>query len=362
MSTEPISTQLSQYLSSDNPHLTSEEIRLIKVISECVVLHDALRSAHAIVEKAIDENQAHSEPRHALVLGDAGCGKTTLRDMYEHQFPKTDIPFHLGAHRDQPLLCVSVPASITPRSLAIHILDSLGDHTSKSGTCYELTERLKKYIRGNRVRVIWLDEFQHLFALGKSRRRGASSRKLQEACNWIKSIINDTHVSFVLMGTMETMQLLDHDDQLERRFTHLCALEALPIPSATTTALVEFVDELLRSVIDQLPQCFDLAEWLHERPVDAMRLWVATEGVPSRIKDLVIRAALNAFRAQSRVISMAHFTAAFEQTRRKRLDFEVDQVRRAKQMKLVEALQLQSMNPFAANDDVVKQLARKMAA
>ncbi len=158
------------------------------------------------------------------------------------------------------------------------------------------------------------------------------------------------------------MQLLDYDDQLERRFTHLSTLQAFPMPSGKEAALVDFVDELLLSGVCQLPEFFDSVDWLKDRPVDAMRLWVATEGVPSRIKDLVIRAALNAHRAKSRLISMTHFTAAFEQTRRKRLDFEIAQERRSRQKKLVEALELQSLNPFAANDDVIKQLARKMAA
>lgn len=363
MKTETMKELLNKFLSKDNPHLTDAEADLIRKISECVIIHDALRQAHATVENAIDENQAHSEPRHALVLGDAGCGKTTLRDLIHAQMPEPepDTTFKLGIHRHQPLLSLSVPASITPRLLAIHLLAELGDKTSKHGTCYELTERLKFYIRANRVRVVWLDEFQHLLALGRGGKRGASCR-LMEACNWIKSIINDTSVSFVLMGTRGTMQLLDYDDQLLRRFTHLStSLAPFKPPAPDTTELVDFVDELMLSCLDVLPQ-FDSAEWLKDRPVDAMRLWVATEGVPSRIKDLLIRAALIAHRENARLITMTHFTTAFAQTRQQRLDFEIEQARREQQKNLIQALELKSLNPFAANDTVINQLARKMAA
>jgi len=360
MNDSPITPQIGDLLNPNNALLTNEEAEIVKTLSTLVVLHDRLIRAQEVVRNAIAENKAQGEPRHTLVLGDAGCGKTTLLNAIQQKLPPVDDTFTLGVKRKQPLLKVSLPGSITTRSVALHMLRAVGDTSSLHGTCFDLTERLKQYIETCEVELIWLDEFQHMLALGSGTRRGASKR-LSEACNWIKGIINDTKVSFVLMGTMETMAIIDHDSQIERRFTHLATLEAFPMPTSGSSEMVTFVDQLMLEAVEEL-RFFDTAEWLEDRPIDATRLWVATEGVPSRIKDLLIRACLNAKRRDSRVIAMVDFTAAFQDTRKKRMDFEVARARKAKRKTLMQALELQSINPFAANDDVINTLARKMAA
>jgi energy-coupling factor transporter ATP-binding protein EcfA2 len=348
--------KLESFFTPENPLLTDEEAELVSTISGLVVMHDRLREAREVVKHALGENKALREARHTLVLGEAGCGKTTLLDSIRNELPVVDQTFQLGIQRHQPLLEISLPGSITTRSLAAHMLGALGDTRSHIGTCFDLTERLKRYIRECEVQLIWLDEFQHLLALGKGTKRGASAR-LSEACNWIKGIINDTKVSFVLMGTPETDEIVKHDAQIERRFTHLAKLEAFPPPSESKE-LVEFVDELLLNAV-QLPW-FDSADFFFERPTDAMRLWVCSEGVPSRIKDLVIRACLIAKRRDSRLISMLEFTTAFGQTRQKRVDFEAARVRRAQRQSLLQALQQHPINPFGANDEIINTLVRKM--
>ncbi len=351
--------ELDRFFTPENPLLTNDEAELVSSISGLVIMHDRLRAAREVVRHALGENKVLSEARHTLVLGDAGCGKTTLLDSIRNEMPPADDQFRLGTQRRQPLLEVSLPGAITPLSLAQYMLRALGYHKNLTGTCYKLTEELKDQIRSCEVELIWLDEFQHLLSLGKGTKRGAS-RRLTEACNWIKGIINDTKVSFVLMGTPETEAIVTHDTQIERRFTHLATLEAFPPPSIESTELVDFVDELLLETV-QLPW-FDSADFLFERPVDAKRLWVCSEGIPSRIKDLLIRAALHAKRRDSRLISMVDFTAAFGQTRQKRVDFEAARARRAERRTLLQALEQQKLNPFAANDDVINALVRKMWA
>lgn len=351
---------LDNFLTSQHPRLTDAEVEIICHISGHIVLNDRLTQGGDMIKRILAENAALSEPRHGILIGEAGCGKTTLMDLVKVELPTRDETFRLGIRSSIPALFISLPSTITPRSMACQMLRAIGDQSGLHGTCFALTERLCRYIKDCQVKLILLDEFQHLLALGRGNKRGAN-RRLLEARNWIKSVINSTHVSFVVMGMPETVALIEDEDQLERRFTHLLTMDPFDVPTSGNTEMVDFVDDLLLDACHNLPH-FSNAEFLKDCTADASRLFAATAGVPSRLKDLVIRAALAAHRRGSSEIAMIDFTSGFEQRHRARLVFEAAKQRREHRRSLLEALDGRVINPFAASNDEIDQLIMKMAA
>jgi len=356
----PVSSEyLSTFLNPEHSVLSDPEKNIIETLSTRVIMHSRLQEARALMQCVATENQSLSEPRHAILIGEAGCGKSTLLDMIVDELPPKEEAFTLGIRTQQTILVLSLPSTITPRSMAIQMLRALGDQTTLNGTCQELTERLVHYIRQCNVQLVFLDEFQHLLALGRGTANGANKR-LVEARNWIKSIINATHVTFVLMGMPETLTLIESEPQLERRFTHLYTLEPFNVPSKADLQMVQFADALMSATVTDLG--FRSAEWFSSRPDDAMRLYVATSGVPSTIKDLIIRAALIAHRQGDGDISMVHFAQAFSRAKQARLEMEAARLRRDKRRNLVSALEGRVLNPFAAKSDEIRPLVLMLAA
>lgn len=352
--------RLNTYLNPMNPLLTPEEQKLIENLSTNIIMHSSLQSAHDAICQAVAENAVLSEPRHVILIGDSGCGKTTLLDIIKAEHPPKEECFQLGVCLQQTVLMLSLPSTITARSMAIEMLRALGDTSSLHGTCQELTERLIRYIKQCNVKVIFLDEFQHLLALGRGSGQGANQRLLT-ARNWIKSVIVATHVTFVLMGMPDTLVLIDQEPQLERRFTHLLSLNAFDKPSTSEVGMVEFADEMIGSAVLQLG-LFKSADRFAKDEDHALRLYVATQGVPSSIKDLIIRAALAAYRRRSTAITMGDFASAFVELRQARLEVKAAQLKQKKRLSFAKAVEGHVVNPFCAKADDLQPIIFQMAA
>lgn len=341
--------------------LTSAEKEIAGFISSDVIMNNQIQGGLGMIDRMLAENGALAELRHAMLIGGGGCGKTTLLRILRARYPlqPPDNEFQLGHYRYCPMLTLSLPSRITPKGMAIQALRALGDHTNLHGTCNELTDRLCGYIQDCGTQIVCIDETQHLLALGQNPEERASSR-LREARNWIKSLINGTTASFIVMGVPETYALIEGDEQLGRRFTHLYTLDPFNSPSTNNTDLVDFVDTLLINLAAR--QFFSDAELLSDRPADAMRVFAATGGVPSRLKDLVIAAALLAHRDQSSTISMKHFTSGFETLHRSRIQMRLSMKNSRRGSQLLRALDEKNLNPFAANEDVIRHLIMQWAA
>lgn len=351
---------LNTFINPSHPLLSPEERRLIGVLSSNIVMHASLQKAREVIQQAVAENRHLSETRHVILIGDSGCGKSTLLDMIRAEQPPRDDCFQLGIRLQQSVLMLSLPSSITPRSLAITMLRAMGDQSGLHGTCQELTEQLIHHLKQCNVQVIFIDEFQHLLALGRGTEHGANQR-LRAARNWIKSVIVRTQVTFVLMGMPETLALIDQERQMERRFTHLLSLRPFDLPTPKDTSMVVFADALLDTAVQEL-ELFEKAEKFAPAPDDAVRLYAATQGVPSTIKDLAIRAALTAYRRSSTTITMADFAKAFADLRQARLEAEAERLRSLKRLSLARAVEGRVLNPFAANADELRPIIIQMAA
>lgn len=147
-------------------------------------------------------------PRHLLVLGESGAGKSSLCKWVKHQYPKFTLP-----DRDvTPVLVVSVPSGATISSVASSMLEQLGDPAAAFGTVSAKTTRVITLCRACQVEMLLFDEAQHI----QDRGLAATHYKVGD---WLKSLIDQTAIPTVLLGIPRLEELLRVNEQLRRRFS-----------------------------------------------------------------------------------------------------------------------------------------------
>lgn len=328
VSNTDIATPLTSY--------PTDEAEIIRILTESVVEHQNISDAFEKIRSVVARNEHASEPRHLLLVGDAGCGKSTLCDLIDREFESSMQSTLLGLQRRSGALITSVPSPVTPRSMAAEMLRALGVTRNLGQTTRELTEELLAVFEQTGTRVIVLDEFQHLFSVGesvevpknkRSGRGGCTSKQLLEVQDWIKSLIVKSGVTFVLVGQPSITALIRSEPQLARRFTQLCRLSPFALPDSDgPSELGAFVAALIENLILH-KKGLDYTEWSASDQESGQRMHLATLGFPSAIKDLVLDACLIARRSGDDTVRLTHFAEAYKLVR-ENLD-ELSAIRRA---------------------------------
>jgi len=171
-----------------------------------------------------------------------------------------------------------VPATI--KALATTLLAALGDPRATSGTVGSLTYRLTHFIQDCGVELLILDELQHF--------RDRDNRKvLENASNWLKTLIKETGVACVLVGLQgEAEEVVQLNAQLARLFgaPHVLA------PFAWDERRSETIHEFL-AFLTLLEGALPLAERPElATPGMAARLHAASGGIMAYLMELIRRA------------------------------------------------------------------------
>ncbi len=291
---------------------------IINHLDSCVIRHPNLEAAYKLVQRTIKGNQNQIENKHTIIIGESGCGKSTLMDIYHANHCPQIKDFELGSRLDQPAIFASVPSPVSPRTMSAELVKSTGDFTGLTQTAYRLTERFKQTVNHSNIEVVFLDEFQHLISLGVKNRTQSKTGRLRESLDWLKSLTNKTDTTFVLTGMPELLYLIHSDPQMARRFPITHFLSPFNPPSSTDTGLANFADEILLKASEIELQIHDSTyfseiDYFDENSDDALRLYAATQGSPSKVKQLIIDAARIAYEENKREIRMTHFAKALEQ-------------------------------------------------
>lgn len=207
-----------------------------------------------------------------LIQGPSGVGKSTLIKEYIRSLEEAE-----GIDPEKrKVLFVEMPSSPTKKNLAAAMLAELKDpYAEARGHSAEVKfARVVLLLKNLGVEVVVLDEAQHLVDY---RRNGA-----YEAADWIKSLMNETSITFVLVGLKRTEGLLLANEQLRRRFSATVDYDRFTI---TQKASAKFA-MLLEAIAGELPVeaiCFTAPEMVN-------RFYLASYGLIDYLIKIVDRA------------------------------------------------------------------------
>ena len=251
------------------------------------------------IERCLEWGPVAAEPPCLLVVGPTGAGKSTLVEAYARERPAVLTESGIT----YPVVKATIPTPATIKALAMVLLAALGDPRATSGTVGSMTYRLMHYFRDCQVELLILDEVQHF-------RDRDSRRVLENASNWLKTLIKETRVACVLVGLHgEAEEVVGLNPQLARLFGAPRVLLPFAWDERQPETVREFVS-FLALVEGALPLTERAA--LAEMGM-ARRLHAASGGVMAHLMELLRGATYLALAEGRATVDRGVLERAFEQ-------------------------------------------------
>ncbi|WP_425218883.1 TniB family NTP-binding protein [Ralstonia solanacearum] len=235
------------------------------------------------------------EAEHLLIVGEAGVGKSTLLRRFRDLHP----PVVRDEYTEVPVLYVALDSACSIKKLARALLLELGSKYWDKGDESQLTYQLICLLRGCRVRLVILDEVNHLVDKG-------GEKTHHNIADWIKRLSDATHLPFVLAGIPRAERLLDTNDQLRSRFRQVISIQPFSMEDKDRESEFRSVLLSFQRLLGEIPSV-DLSH----RTI-ARAFVFATGGRLREIRKLLIRAVELAFERPSPQLTAADLSRAFE--------------------------------------------------
>lgn len=278
---------------------------LVSQLDKVIIRHPSWSKALTGIQECIERSAVYREPVGCFLLAEGGGGKTTVWHALSSAMPSTTKVEGGFEKTIIPAFYAEIPSPATIKSVAASLLAKLHDPNPLSGTTAHMTARLIRLLGECETRLVFLDEFHHLFDIRKK-----TTQVNIQVCNWIKSLVNATKVTFCLAGLPQFAPILSCDTQLIRRFPmqyEICALH--PGTPDMPGHLPEFLALLNRQILQRL----GLQNTLQLARMDiSLQIFAATSGNPAFIMSLAKEAALHALHGRSKELTIYDFAAAWD--------------------------------------------------
>jgi hypothetical protein len=284
---------------------TITTLQRVALLDKVVIPHPAWAQAMQGIQDCVAKSEVYREPVGSLLLADGGMGKTTVCRAILAQMPHAIKVEERLEKTLIPAFYAEVPSPATVKSVAASLLAKLNDPSPLAGNTGQMTDRLCKLLAACETKLVLLDEFHHLFDIRKT-----STRVNSNVCNWIKSLVNQTRVTFCLVGLPQFAPILAIDSQLARRFPLEFVL--LPLRVGTTAepgALLLFLAQIKQTLLHKLQ--FHAVPPLDRHDI-ALQIYAATGGSPAFVMALVKEAARFALNARSSQLTLDDFALAWD--------------------------------------------------
>ena len=247
-------------------------LRAFNLIKEAPLFFPSFQAAYTRINALFEVYCDTGLAQNLVIIGQTGDGKSTLAAAILRQHPK-----HRGTDRDiVPVVYARIPPGATIGGTAEAILMGLGDFSPANGSAATKTQRIATLARGCDVRLLIIDEAQHLYDRGKSYTH-------YHVGDWLKALVDMLAIPVVLIGLPRTVQLLHVNEQLRRRFTEMLQIS---LPSGSTQDCAEGSLRTFVGLCDGVEitidyEVYDWAEW-------GERLWYASDGRIGYLSQLLL--------------------------------------------------------------------------
>ncbi|MTI80836.1 MAG: hypothetical protein FH758_08130 [Firmicutes bacterium] len=164
------------------------------------------------IDEIMENASSYPEAPGLVVYGRSGVGKSLLCKTYLNNFPRYQSETDEAFQTIVPVLRTTMPEAARAKSLVTEMLRKICDPFYMNGrNTITKTGRLLDNIKDCQVKLIILDEFQHVYERG-------STRITQEVTDWVKDLLDESHIPILLTGLPTVESIIDSDEQLKTRF------------------------------------------------------------------------------------------------------------------------------------------------
>ncbi|MEK4510135.1 TniB family NTP-binding protein [Paenibacillus sp. FSL K6-2524] len=276
----------------------SDEIkRRVEHVKGIIVHHPKYEQLLEELEMMLVLSEGSVSPEGLYIFGPTGVGKSTVTTEFTDRYPREIVKKEDKEFPRIPILHVRVPPKATPRMLASKVLEIMGDPFHHKGTESELTSRIHHFVRSLGIKMIILDEFQHLIDAD-------TDHVLATASNWVKTFTEEIRIAVVLCGMPESNKVFIRNGQLDRRFCNKVELE--PFAYGTPEEIITF--RIFLKKIDGLLPFADSANLADPRKAD--KIYYISKGIPFYVMKLLENATFFAVKAGDDQITESHMARA----------------------------------------------------
>lgn len=252
-------------------NLNNEKMEVIAELKRMIINHSQFDRAYEKLLQAYQMNVVTGVCEHIICVGQSGTGKSTLKEKIKQNINAIKNSEKIVT----PVLVVNTPALPTVKNLAEEMLMQLGDFRYFSGSTIQKTTRVHNYLDQCEVKMIIFDELQHFIDRGKE-------RKSHEVSDWLKTVIDQSKCSVVLMGLERCEYLFRINEQLRRRFSK--RIDIYPFSISDQNSLIEFIGVIL-AILEKTNMSLRFNLKNNEL---ISRIYYATDGVIANIIKLFI--------------------------------------------------------------------------
>ena len=264
-----------------------------------IVRHPRFKEISQMIKECFEDTYESGEPSCLALEGTMGVGKTTL--VKDYAKAKRVWREYKQGQKVRNVLYVSTPSPATINKLSQKMLESLGDPMPNARSRQDPTARLISHLKACEVKLVILDEFQHMI-------NSPTNYRLRTVSDWLKGVIKEVGIPFVVVGIQgEVSQVLDFNPQLGRLFVpHV--LEPFMFDPKDKNTIEEF-NKFIRSIESGLDfwicKEIDRVDLLH-------RIYLGTNGITSFIVKLLKHAAKKADAEGYDCIKLSHFAYSYK--------------------------------------------------
>lgn len=255
---------------------TPEEIGArVRHMKGIVIEHEQIRIVQNEFEMRIHEGAgAIDSAALTMMVAPPGCGKSNAATQSKIRIEND--PKHSDS--GLPILYVALPAQCSIKNTTTELLTALKDPLAeRHSTAGKNSIRIIEQLRGQKVKLGIIDEFQHIIR---------SEKTYAETTDWLKQLLDASGVPFVCVGLPSSLGVIARHEQLQRRTAKVIRMSPFGWDHGG-----EESDKLraLLSIYEKqcgFPQASNIAEYEF-----AARIWKASGGLIGTITQLAREAA-----------------------------------------------------------------------
>lgn len=185
-----------------------------------IVPHTRFNSVLKSIESAVDIGSFAGIFAGVRVSAPSGSGKTVL---LEHVGNKLNAVY--GGNGNIAMISASLKENPSVSQVQSDLIENFNypaRSVSRAGSNNDVNGVLVRALRQHRVRLIAIDEFQHVFLT-------SGLKVATPVIDWLKRLMNQTHVPVVLLGTESIDRLEGVDPQLTTRIPTVGRMGYFPL-------------------------------------------------------------------------------------------------------------------------------------